>query len=252
MACSSAVLGFSFSSGAGVGSSPGGVGSSSGGVCSSSGGVCSSSGASTPSALALAIDSDAPYPWAVKLMSPLAVISLAVVDSVMSSTMFNARDAPTPTVLSAAAPSAVVLLLPVCLAVASTSPTVSNPVVPAAPMLASVSLVTMVMANPGLMAIPPAAPVWLLVSLLLSDVALSVNLPAFVRFTLSLMAASALFLSMSKATDAPIPTLASPSCMALASVMLLVLFSASRVIFPLATSTMAPLFITARLAFSPV
>ena len=96
-------------------------------------------------------------------MSPLAVISLAVLDSVMSSTMFNARDAPIPTVLPAAAPSAVVLLLPVCLAVASNAPTVSNPAVPDAPMFANVSLVTMVMANPGLRAIPPAAPVWLLV-----------------------------------------------------------------------------------------
>ena len=167
----------------------------------------------------------------------------------LSSMMFSAMLTPTPTLLPPDAASAVVLLLPLWVAMASMVPTVN---VSPLPILASVVLVTMVIAMVGLMPMSPAEPAAELVALLLSDVAVRVSAPTSLRVTLSPMEALAMLFSMSMAKDAPMPTLASPSCSALASVMVLVLFCASKVMSPPLTSMTAPLSMSALLAFVPM
>ena len=156
---------------------------------------------------------------------------------------------PMPTLLPPDAASAVVLLLPLWVAMASMLPTVN---VSPLPILASVLLVTMVRAMVGLTAMFPAEPAAELVALLLSDVAVRVSAPTWLRLTLSPMEALAMLFSMSRAKDAPMPTLPLPSCTALASVMVLVLFCASKVMSPLLTFMTAPLWMSALLALVPM
>ncbi|WP_233787881.1 hypothetical protein, partial [Dulcicalothrix desertica] len=71
--------------------------------------------------------------------------------------------------------------------------------------MAKVLLLTIVSATVGLIEILPAEPALALVALLLSEVAASVNLPAFVSVELSCNDASARFCSKSIATEAPTP-----------------------------------------------
>ena len=156
----------------------------------------------------------------------------------LSSMMFSAMLTPTPTLLPPAVASVMVVLLPLWVAMAAMLPTVN---VPPLPILASVVLVTMVVAMVGLMAMFPAEPAADVVALLFSDVAVRVSLPIGLRVTLSSIDALAMLFSMSMAKDAPMPSLPLPSWAALASVMVLVLFSATRVMSPPLTLMTAPL-----------
>ena len=133
----------------------------------------------------------------------MAVIFLPVVEVVVSLTKFKLNAAPSPTFPPATVESALVVVLPLWVALASKLPTLSS--VPL-PIVAIVSLLTMFNATDGLTAIFPAAPVITLVVLLLSEVAVNVNFPAPVRLALSCNDASARLLVLSNAKATPTPT----------------------------------------------
>ena len=181
------------------------------------------------------------------------MISRPVVEVVVSLTKLNDKAAPNPTFPPAAAPSALAVVEPLCVADASTLLTVSKLPVP---ILAIVALLTIFKATDGLTDIFPAEPVVTDVSLLLSEVAVNVNLPPLVSVTLSCNPASARLVILSSANATPTPTFggffgSDATWTALAIVLDLVLFSAIAVTSPPPASTTAPPLIAAMLGFVP-
>lgn len=116
-------------------------------------------------------------------MSPtVEVMFRPVVEMVLSLIKLSASAAPKPTLLAVTVPSATVVALPLCVALASTEATVSNPPLP---MVAIESFPTIAKATAGLAAIPPAEPAFTLVSLLLSEVDERFKAAALFKNTLS-------------------------------------------------------------------